>query len=186
MDVVAHTLWTNVVFYAKYAQDRRRRYLAAFFGVLPDIVAFAPAFVVMLWQRVFDSVTVSNYLAAYINPSGLHAFAVEAYNYTHSLVISLGVFILVSVILSARAKKPVAYWSVLGWSLHIVIDIFTHQLEFFPTPFLFPFFDYHNPYGISWAHPTFMAINYACLIIAYLIIWRYQKRHRQQEYAGTQ
>ncbi len=178
MDVVAHVLWTNAVFYAKYAQARKQRYWAAFFGVMPDIAAFAPAFVYMAYGRFFDNVTVSNYMTAYINPTGVYAFTAQAYNYTHSLVIAFAVFALVSLILSLRAKRIVAYWPLLGWSLHIVIDIFTHTLDFFPTPFLYPLSDVNNPHGISWAHPTFMAINYFFLIIVYIIIWRYQRRKR--------
>ncbi len=179
MDVVAHTLWTNAVFYAKFAHDRRQRYWAAFFGVAPDLVAFGPAFVVMVADRVLRNVTLSNYMAAYASPTGVYAFAVQTYNYTHSLVIALGIFIAVSLALSLKAKRVAAYWPLLGWSLHVVIDIFTHP-DFFRTPFLFPLSDYKNYHAISWAHPIFMAVNYACLALAYILIWRWQKRQRQK------
>ncbi len=172
MDVVAHTLWTNVVFYSKYANQKRQRYWAAFFGVAPDLVAFGPAFVYLIWSRLFEGVTISNYMAAYSNPSGVYAFATQAYNYTHSLVVFAAVFVIV---LLARRGKP--YWPMLGWGLHIVIDIFTHP-DFFRTPFLFPVSSYKNYYAVSWAEPKFMAINYSLLVIAYIIIWQYNKRQK--------
>jgi hypothetical protein len=175
MDVVAHALWTNVVFYSKYAKQKRQRYWAAFFGVLPDLIAFTPAIVYILWARLVQNLTISNYMAAYTNPTGVYAFAVQAYNYSHSLVIWAAIFLIV---LLVRRGKP--YWPLLGWALHIVIDIFTHP-DFFRTPFLFPLSGYKNSHAISWADPKFMAINYSLLIIVYIVLWQYNKRQHRVE-----
>jgi hypothetical protein len=170
MDVVAHALWTNAVFYAKYARDRRQRYWAAFFGVMPDFIAFGPVFAVMAWQRLFNNITVGSYMAAYAHPSGIYAFAIQAYNYSHSLVVFGIAFVAIWL---ARRGRP--YWPMLGWALHIVIDIFTHP-DFFRTPFLYPLSNVRNYHAISWAHPLFMLINYSCIAVVYIIIWRYQRR----------
>jgi hypothetical protein len=56
-----------------------------------------------------------------------------------------------------------------GWALHIVIDIFTHK-NFYETPFLFPVSGFRFSHGISWAHPTFMLVNYLALATVY-VIW---------------
>ena len=51
----------------------------------------------------------------------------------------------------------------LGWWLHIVIDVFTHSADYYAVPVLYPFtergFD-----GIAWITPCFMALNYAALV----------------------
>jgi len=50
----------------------------------------------------------------------------------------------------------------LGWWSHIVIDVFTHSVDFYPSPVLYPFtqrgFD-----GLAWNTPWFMAANYVAL-----------------------
>ena len=58
----------------------------------------------------------------------------------------------------------------LGWWSHIVIDVFTHSAEFYPSPVLYPFtqrgFD-----GIAWNTPAFMAANYLALALAAAWLW---------------
>jgi hypothetical protein len=169
MDVFAHTLWTNAVFYAKYARQRRSRYWAAFFGVLPDLVSFVPVFAYgILSGQIFQR-------AWYMQTGGVFDYGIQSYNYTHSAVVFLVVFLLVMLL---RRGKP--WWPLVGWLLHIVIDIFTHP-DFFQTPFLFPLSDFRNTHAISWAHPWFMAINYACLLVVYILIWRYQRKRLTAE-----
>ena len=56
-----------------------------------------------------------------------------------------------------------AFWiPLLGWWLHIVIDVFTHSADYYAVPVLYPFtergFD-----GIAWITPWFMVLNYAAL-----------------------
>ena len=59
----------------------------------------------------------------------------------------------------------------LGWPLHILIDVPTHSSKIFPTPFLFPISNYTFN-GISWGNPIFMLINYSALFIVYLFLFR--------------
>jgi hypothetical protein len=180
MDVVAHTLWTNAAFYGKYAKDRKKRYLAAFFGVAPDLVSFVPAIVYTVMTGLF-STTQQSHMAAYANlatASWPIRYAAESYNYTHSLVIFAAVFLIV---FALRKGKP--YWPLLGWALHILIDIPTHT-DFFPTPFLFPLSEARNPIAITWAEPWFMVINYGALIAVYLIIFIYFRRKNRLEPAN--
>ncbi len=163
MDVLAHTLWANAIFHLKYTKERQQRYIAAAFGVLPDLIGFLPVTLYVFLNRlVFDPGTYHTY------SHWTFTYAAYAYNYTHSLVIFLVATLLVMLI-----RKGKLYWPMLGWGLHIVIDFFTHP-DFFQTPLLFPLSDYKYYGGISWAHPVFMTINYGALIIIYALIFWYR------------
>jgi membrane-bound metal-dependent hydrolase YbcI (DUF457 family) len=178
MDVLAHTLWTNALFHLKYHQQRRLRYLAAFFGVVPDLVGFAPVFVYLILSgRIF-----SGKQFPFAATNWTFDFAEQGYNYTHSLVIFAATFLVVLVLGNLYKyfkNKPLYrfwfFWPMLGWGLHILIDFPTHP-DFYHTPIFFPLSEYQFTGGISWAHPIFMAINYSLLIAAYIGIYIYQKR----------
>jgi membrane-bound metal-dependent hydrolase YbcI (DUF457 family) len=167
MDVLAHTLWTNALFHLKYHQERKQRYIAAAFGVVPDLIGFVPVTVYALWNRlVFDPSTYQAY------NHWTFTYAKEAYNYTHSLVIAVAAILLVMAF-----RKGKLYWPMLGWVLHIVIDFFTHP-DFYQTPIFFPISNYQNTHGISWAHPVFMVVNYSLMVITYIIIFKYRDKRK--------
>jgi hypothetical protein len=63
----------------------------------------------------------------------------------------------------------------LGWVFHILIDIPTHTLRFFPTPFLWPISSYCAS-GISWANRWFLLANYSALAIVSFLLWRNGRR----------
>lgn len=181
MDVIAHTLWTNAIFYVKYARQRRMRYWAAFFGVAPDLIGFAPLFIYLLISSGFSRqwYTVQDHWTA--------QFANHIYSYTHSLVIFAAVLLAVTVIgnvwLRLRDRAGFRFWffwPLLGWGLHILIDIPTHP-DFYRTPLLFPLSDFRMQGGVSWAHPVFMAINYSLLVAVYIGLHYYQKWQLQKE-----
>lgn len=185
MDVFAHTLWTNALFHIKYHKQRRMRYLAAFFGVAPDLVGFVPAFFYLVFSGSIFNRTVSSH---FDSSHWTIDYAAEMYNYSHSLVIFATVTILVTLIgnLYKKYKKGELYtfwffWPILGWALHILIDIPTHP-DFYQTPLLFPLSDFRNTHGVSWAHPTFMLVNYSLLVLAYVALYIYQKRKNHQKY----
>ncbi len=186
MDVIAHTLWTNAVFHFKYKNQRRMRYLAAFFGVAPDLVGFTPLFIYLIISgRVFNG----ERLSFLYQTHWTFRFAEEAYNYTHSLVI-FGICFLSVLILgnlykhlkrgslqSFSWRKAWFFWPMLGWALHILIDIPTHP-DFYSTPFLYPISSFENHHGMPWSHPVFMVVNYTLLAMAYAAISVYHRRRR--------
>lgn len=161
MDVFAHTLWTNVVFYKKYRLERLNRFIAVVFGLLPDLFSFVPIFVYRFFtgEDFFDLIGRNIWVVRY---------ASESYNYTHSVVVFALAVGLVFVV-RKLFNKSAFYWPMWGWLLHILIDIPTHK-NFYETPFLFPLSGYQFSHGISWSHPTFMVINYGALALIY-IFW---------------
>lgn len=151
MDTFAHGLWTYAIFHNKsYAWQ------AVLFGVLPDLLSFGMLFVINIFSGKFHR-----------GPPALESipkWLFAAYNLTHSLVLFLIIFFSIFLI----TKKW--YWPLLGWAIHILIDIPTHSARFFPTPFLWPLSNY-NFNGISWATPWFMVINYLALVIVYTLLF---------------
>lgn len=169
MDVFAHALWTNAVFYKKYASEKAQRYWAVFFGVMPDLVSFTPAFLYMVFSGNHFGIEAFN--------SGIwvYRWAAASYNITHSLIVFIVAMVVVTVI--RRGKQ---YWPLWGWALHILIDIPSHK-GFYETPFLYPISNYKFDHGIPWAHPLFMVVNYSLLTLVYLIWFLFlRKKHAKQ------
>lgn len=173
MDIFAHGLWTNLAYTKKYKTDIQSRLWAVFFGVMPDLISFTPATIYsLLFHPKFDMA------AALYSQNGVFTWARESYNYTHSLVTFALAVVIVLII-----RKGKMYWPLLGWALHIFIDIFTHP-DFYSTPFLYPLSNFKNHYGISWANPYFMAVNYGSLAVLYILwftLWRKKKADDGQE-----
>ncbi len=163
MDILAHGLWSGA---AAYGARQKMRWAGAW-GVFPDLFAFSIPTLVNVWHRFTDPA---------FSPRGPHHMpfldlAWQLYQVSHSLVIFSVVFALVW----RLAKRPVL--AMFAWGLHILMDIPTHTMRFFPTPFLWPLSSYKAS-GISWGDPWFMLCNYSALLIVYsFIIWSVRKRH---------
>jgi hypothetical protein len=167
MDILAHTLWTTAAARkAKLIAEKKGKPFklnliwTAFWGIFPDLFAFSIPFVIAFWNIIIGARTIQffgtkNQVAAGLNLSH------DLYQFSHSLIIFVVIFLIVWTI----KKRPP--WALLGWVFHILIDIPSHSLAFFPTPFLFPISNYHFPYGIAWSNMWFMIINYSAL----LIVW---------------
>ncbi len=174
MDVFAHALWTNAVFYKKYRKEKLQRYIAVAFGVLPDLAVFTPAFLYGIYMVLTKGAREFG-PAAFASNAWPFQFASIGYNYTHSLVIFAIVMVIVMVI-----RKGKTYWPMWGWVLHILIDIPSHK-GFYETPFLFPLSSYKFDHGVSWAHPLFMLVNYSLLAIVYLVWFLVLRKNKSAE-----
>jgi membrane-bound metal-dependent hydrolase YbcI (DUF457 family) len=163
MDIFNHGLWSYIAFNKK---PKKESFTAVAFGVLPDLIPFTPVTLYMLFHRITFDPSIYNGATAWV-----YRFAYEAYNYTHSLVIFAVVFLLVYAI----RRKPL--WPMLAWGLHVLMDIPTHP-DFFRTPFLYPISDYRLPWGISWANPIFMVVNYGVVILCFVLIYAYRKKRK--------
>lgn len=170
MDVLAHTLWTNAGARAgnKLAEKKGKKFhlhvgWTAFWGVIPDFFAFIIPFIVTLYGVVFGDQSFAS-----MRPSGAPIgfdLASYLYQFSHSLVVWAFAFCAVWFF----SKRP--RFELLGWALHILIDIPSHDIGFYATPFLFPISEYRFPYGVSWANKYYMIINYSALAFVWIRIF---------------
>jgi hypothetical protein len=142
MDTLAHSLWTLIAFF-----NHPRKYLAILIGVLPDVVSFIPHFVV----------------EHLVNRNAGHILFDSIYKLTHSLVI----FAIVIGLIYLMTKK--FYWISLAWPLHIVIDMFTHTFEYYPTPYLYPL---SSPFifAVDYRGMAFNVINYLLIFLVFGVL----------------
>ena len=176
MDILAHTLWAgagakglNALAKNKNEGENKNSRVsvgwAAFWGVFPDLFAFSLPFIFRFYYALSGD---GPWSVFFVRPRGGVGGAEDGfsishtlYQYSHSLVIWAVVFLIVWAVF----KRP--RYELLGWALHILIDIPTHLLAFYPTPFLFPISDYRFAHGISWGTQWFMIINYSALLLVY-------------------
>jgi len=180
MEILAHTLWTtagvikvNNTIKKKGKMFKLNIFWTAFWGIFPDLFAFSIPFVISFYkvisgQQQFGSFSTRHQVADGFNLS--HTL----YQYSHSLVI----FAIVFLILWAILRRPP--WVVLGWAFHILIDIPSHAMAFFPTPFLFPISEYRFPYGVAWSTLWFMIVNYSALALVWGSIL-FKKHYRKSQ-----
>lgn len=186
MDIFAHALWANAgarKLNQMGEKKGRRKFSivwATFWGVFPDLFAFGWPFALRIFAVLSGSLALANFFQRppLAEESALrNGFALvgKLYPYSHSLIIFVAVFLLVWLVF----RRPV--FALLGWGLHILIDIFSHSIEFYPTPFLFPVSDWRFPYGVSWGGQTFMIINYFLLLLVfiYFTIAKIRKNKKQ-------
>lgn len=157
MDILAHAFWTNALYYTKYQKEKIQRYWAIFFGVMPDLISFTPAFIYLIFSRGKGLG-----IEAFFSNLWIYRWAAWSYNWTHSFVSFVIVMLVVTIV-----RKGKQYWPLWGWALHISVDIFSHK-GFYETPFLYPLSHYKFDHGIPWSHPVFMLVNYSLLAIIYL------------------
>lgn len=163
MDIVAHTLWAG----AGCAVLRRHRTvsprtIAATMGLaaLPDVAQLLP---IVGWWWFGDGTFADVRAYALAVPGGEPALPPLVLFLSHHLhcimhsALVAGLVTLVSWMLLGRLWIPL-----LGWWMHIVIDVFTHSAAYYPAPVLYPLtergFD-----GMAWNTPEALAINYGAL-----------------------
>jgi len=170
VDILAHGLCTAAA--AIYLERRLRRPVrlgwAVFFGVVPDLAIFTVPAVLRIWWRLTGVTT-----SLLPQPGGPRLDWVWGlYACVHSLLI----FGLAFALVWAIARRPV--WEMLGWLLHLVIDIPTHR-GWFAIRFLWPVsavqFD-----GIPWETGWFLAATYASMGVVGWWLWRTRARFADQ------
>jgi hypothetical protein len=163
VDILSHGLWGAIVFGRKNKKSFWKSFL---WGVMPDLLSFG-IFTPLAFFGIVKSV---NWHEGPPSPDQIPQFVHTLYNLTHSFVI----FALVFGIVFYFTKKPML--EMLAWPLHISVDIFTHGVGFFPTPFLWPFLDYRFD-GIPWSHPSIFFTNWALLAVCYGLFFVYRKKN---------
>jgi len=165
MDFVSHALWGGVSVGRK---NKKIFLLAAGVSILPDLLTEGLFFILYL----LNIGGMPGWENGHPNISDYPIFAQNLYSITHSLVI----FALMFAIFWIAAKRPV--WVVAAWGLHILIDIPTHSLALFPTPFLWPISNLKVD-GIGWDNPAILATNIILLIAVYSL-WLYRRLIRKR------
>lgn len=153
MDTLSHGLWGGLFFGRK---NKKAFWWAFIFGFIPDLFSFGLYFIPVIfgkWNRL-------DFTAGPPEVSTIPSYVNSMYNITHSLVVFSLVFLLVWLIY----KKPII--PMLAWLLHILLDVFTHSADFFPTPIFWPISSYHFD-GWSWGNLWIFIPNVILLILAY-------------------
>jgi hypothetical protein len=168
MDVLSHGLWGGIAFGRK---TRRDFWIAFACGVLPDLLAFGPHFAGSIWTSLnggtFQPTDPQHGYAA------IPAYVFLVYRVTHSLVVFLAAFLIVWTL----RRRP--FWPMAAWGLHIAMDIPTHSLRFFPTPFLWPLSDFTVD-GIPWSRPVILLPDILLLVLLYGGFFLLRRRRRKR------
>jgi hypothetical protein len=130
-------------------------------GNFPNVFSFAIPAVVGIW---WYATGVSQSLKPDAQTAQRFQFVWQLYDGSQRLLVFGAVFGLVWGIV----RRPV--WELLGWGLHILIDIPTHT-GIFAIHFLWPLSSYGFE-GIRWENPWFMAVNYGALLAVFGWMWR--------------
>ena len=150
MDTISHALWGKGLFgYRKY------KWLPLFFGAIPDLASFGIYF---LFNLIINPSTMK-----FGKPelSEIPSWVFNLYNISHSLIIAM-IFILIAYVFKRDLCFPM-----LAWPFHIILDFFTHSIEYFPTPIFWPISNYRFD-GISWSNPYIMIINAVCIFLIFI------------------
>lgn len=190
MDILAHGLWgaigakaLNKTLAKNGKGTRLNVWWTGFWAVFPDLLAFTPLVLFIVWNVIGGDATLGNFRSvapdAYLNPIqyALRNLTSTLYPLGHSAITWAIAFGAVWLLL----RRPA--WELLGWLSHIAIDIGTHPAEFYPTPFLWPVSELRLD-GTAWATPTFLVINYA-LLFALLFLLRERHTIKESFYAMT-
>lgn len=179
MDIFSHGLWAGAVAKGLNKREGKRHinvWAMALWGVFPDLFSFSISFVWLMWGLVFGGLELGQFganhppLAEPLGHNTIWVFHLSGvlYNMSHSLVIFSVVFLAVWIYF----KQP--RLELLGWLLHVVMDVPTHTYAFYPTPVFWPLFDWKFN-GFQWAQWWFMLLNYSLLILVYAVLSRRRK-----------
>jgi len=172
MEILAHSLWAAAV--AARGEKALKKRISipwfAFWGVFPDVLAFS---LIIGWYafRLFWGADVSDLPAPLdVEPIVADRFWIVRFtSYLYLIGHSAVVFALVFALISVMQRRII--WPMCGWLLHIVIDLFTHSYEIYPSPILFPvlLIDFHGVWWYAW---WLVLLNYAALAVVYAVLFK--------------
>lgn len=155
MDTVSHALWGKGLFgYRKY------RWYAVIFGAVPDLLSFGIYFLFNLLTNI------QNLKFGKPELHEIPSWVFSLYDFSHSIVIAC-LFIAAVYTVNKDFCFPM-----LAWPLHILIDFFTHSIEFFPTPIFWPISDFRFD-GIPWSNPIIWLSNIFFIVLIFVYRRRY-------------
>ncbi|MBU2638498.1 MAG: metal-dependent hydrolase [Nanoarchaeota archaeon] len=181
MDIFAHALWTAALIKGLSLQLKRKITIwkAVLWGIAPDVFSFGLLTAWLILSLVFGGTAMDFQQFEAMEPAQrdtIPVFQIVSfmYNFTHSIFVFAAFFIIFYFIF----RRPLL--AMLGWLVHILIDIPTHSYKFYPTPFLWPISEWKFN-GISWGQPWFMALNYTAIVSAYLFLYVWNRKSGKPE-----
>ncbi len=174
MDIFAHSLWAGAA--ATLAQRRwhlSRRTLTwtVVLAALPDLLHMLP---IVAWWIVGDGTLADVRGFALAVPGREPALPPLVTLWTYHLhCIMHSAVVAATITLLCWIVQRALWFALLGWWSHIVIDVFTHSADYYPSPVLYPItqqgFD-----GLAWNTPWFLVANYAALGVT--AVWLLRSR----------
>ena len=156
MDVFSHGLWGGVAFGRK---NRKYFWWSFGIGIMPDLLSFG----IFSAMRILGLASGPDWGNGIPSSDSIPMYVHSLYNFTHSFIVFILVFILVMI---WRRKPFLPLWA---WGLHILMDI--------PTPFLWPISTYKIN-GIPWSHQLIFFPNIILLVFFYFYFFVYKKRKK--------
>ncbi|MFM9884226.1 MAG: hypothetical protein ACKVQT_14465 [Burkholderiales bacterium] len=179
MDIFSHSLW--VIAGVEVARRRRiitgRHYFipSAILAALPDVIHLVP---VLAWALFGNGSIAGLYSYAIALPDrepAMPAMVALTAHHLHCIMhsgIVAGALTALVWLVHRRLWPPLLAW----WS-HILIDVFTHSDDYYPSPIFYPI-TYWGFDGLAWNKPALLAINYALLIV--MFFWLHLARTRKR------
>lgn len=164
MEIVAHGLLASAtaIFANRWIRTPIQIGWLVWWAAFPDVLAFGPSFVAGLWLRLAGGAS-SGSAGGHVLPH-VH-IGLPLYPAGHSLIVFLLAFAFTTIL----ARRVVL--EVLGWLLHIAIDIPTHSLRYYATRFLWPVSDYRID-GLAWWTPWLWVTTYVALGAVFFLLWK--------------
>lgn len=171
MDILSHALWAGAAATAMHQfglATRRDIAGAAALGAMPDLLGMIP---VTLWAATQAGTVHLLHRWVTAHPGAEPALAPWARMAEHHLHCSGHSLVVagLATLLVWRFAARFMPW-LLGWWLHIAIDVPTHSDEFYPVPIFYPFSDWGVD-GIAWTNPGVLVVNYLALTAVYALLW---------------
>jgi hypothetical protein len=177
VDLLGHALWAwaGAEVLRRRGRVTKRGVIAGVaLSVAPDLVQMVPLSLGLL----VGDVTLTDWIAyASARPdtepiltAWVGTLAHHAHCFMHSLIV------LAVVTLALWQLRPTYLYPLLGWWLHVLIDIPTHSADYYPVPIFYPF-TYRGVDGIAWISPGIMIASYGAL--ALVALWLYRTRPRR-------
>ena len=177
MDIVAHALWAGTGMAAarrRWPVATRVLVVTMTLAALPDLFHLFP---IMGWSILGDGsmATLRAWAVAvpgqepWLPPMVLF-LSHHLHCIAHSALVAGAVTWLMWVVIGS-------FWiPLVGWWSHIVIDVFTHSQDYYPSPVFYPITEQGFD-GIAWNTPWFVVLNYTAL--GACALWLLLQRSRQ-------
>jgi hypothetical protein len=169
MDILAHTLWAGsglLIWRGKKSTTSKTILLTTALAALPDLLHLLP---VAVWSAFHDTSLLSLRQYVFASPDKqpvLPPLIALLAHHMHCIMHSALIAGAISLIICALFGS---FWiPLVGWWSHIVIDVFTHSNDFYPSPVFYPV-TMKGFNGIAWNEPWFVFVNYS--VLAAVLIW---------------